>query len=399
MEVPFLRPDGTVCVTPGYDPATQLVYRPVAGLTIPPIPEMPTTEDLSAACGRIAEMLGEFPYADDASYANAIALLMSPAARPAIAGPTPLAFIDKPAPGTGATLLADAIAYVFTGRTAPLTGAPAKEEEWEKLITSALLAGTTFIAFDNIHRPLASAALSRALTATTWRNRLLGSHDFPVLAQRATWLATGNNLRTRGDIARRGFWIRLDTKMARPWTRDPAAFAHPGLLPWLRDVRGELIAAVLTLLRAYFTAGCPQPASLPVLGSFEAWVQLIGGTLAMARIPGFLGNLEALYERLDEETSEAEAFIRALAAAFPEGRVFTGAQILERLRAADGAALRVALPPDLAEALDSEKKGGFTRRLGWWLRDQEDRRYEGGLRLVRRGKDRTSAIEWRVISG
>jgi hypothetical protein len=399
MEVPFLRPDGTVCVTPGYDPATQLVYRPAAGLAIPPIPETPTTEDLSAACGRIAEMLAEFPYADDASYANAIALLMSPAARPAVAGPTPLAFIDKPAPGTGATLLADAIAYVFTGRTAPLTGAPAKEEEWEKLITSALLAGTTFIAFDNIHRPLASAALSRALTATTWRNRVLGGHDFPILAQRATWLATGNNLRTRGDIARRGFWIRLDTKMARPWTRDPAAFAHPGLLPWLREARGELIAAVLTLLRAYFAAGCPTPTSLPVLGSFEAWVQLIGGTLAVARIPGFLGNLDALYERLDEETAEAEAFIRALAAAFPQGRVFTGAQILEQLRTVDGAALRAALPPDLAEALDSEKKGGFTRRLGWWLRDQEDRRYEGGIRLVRRGKDRTSAIEWRVVLG
>jgi hypothetical protein len=41
----------------------------------------------------------------------------------------------------------------------------------------------------------------------------------PDLLNRAVWMMTGNNLRLSADIARRTVRVRLDAKMAQPWTR------------------------------------------------------------------------------------------------------------------------------------------------------------------------------------
>jgi hypothetical protein len=54
------------------------------------------------------------------------------------------------------------------------------------------------------------------------------------------------------------------------------------------------------------------------LGSFEAWAEIVGGMVAFAGIPGFLGNLEALYEKADEGGAEWEGFLSAWWAACGE---------------------------------------------------------------------------------
>jgi len=52
------------------------------------------------------ELLIDFPFADEASRANALALLLLPYVRPLIVGPTPLHLITAPTQGTGKDLLA-----------------------------------------------------------------------------------------------------------------------------------------------------------------------------------------------------------------------------------------------------------------------------------------------------
>ena len=106
-ETPALRPVGTILDRPGYDPATGLYYLPPRGFTAPAVPSHPSQAEVRAAVDLIEEAIGEFPYADAASRANTWALLLTPILRPAIRGNTPLALIDKPQAGTGASLLAE----------------------------------------------------------------------------------------------------------------------------------------------------------------------------------------------------------------------------------------------------------------------------------------------------
>src|SRR5262249_39847120 len=128
------------------------------------------------------------------------------------------------------------------------------------------------------------------------------------LPQRATWMATGNNLRVGGDIARRCYWIHLDALTARPWQRD--GFRHKDLGQYVLDHRGPLLTAALTLGEAGFAAGCP-PASVAKVGGFEAWARTVGGVLAHAGVEGFLGNLDGLYAQVDEEEVAWEMFLKA----------------------------------------------------------------------------------------
>ncbi len=77
------------------------------------------------------------------------------------------------------------------------------------------------------------------------------------------------------------------------------ASAIPDLLGWARAQRGDLIWAALTLWRAWLAAGAPE--GQVRLGMFERWSAVLGGLLATAGVPGFLGNREELYDKADEE--------------------------------------------------------------------------------------------------
>jgi putative DNA primase/helicase len=64
------------------------------------------------------DLFGEFPFVGDAERAHVLALVLLPFVRPMISGPTPLHMVEKPAPGTGAGLMIDAISIIATGTSA-----------------------------------------------------------------------------------------------------------------------------------------------------------------------------------------------------------------------------------------------------------------------------------------
>jgi hypothetical protein len=393
VEAPIMRPDGTIFDTPGYDPQTRLYYRPVKGFDVPEIPPAPSRADIEAAIRLLNEAVGEFPYEDGSSAANTLGLMLTPLVRQAVNGPVPLALIDKPQAGTGGSLLAETVAVIGSGRTAEMLGAPRDEEEWRKQITAKLAAGATMISVDNVEGALYAPSLARALTARTWTDRVLGRSETVTVMQHATWIATGNNIQLRGDLPRRCYWIRLDAREARPWQRQN--FRHPDLLGWVTKNRGRLIHALLTLARAWFAAGKPKAPNLPRLGSFEAWTETVGGMVAFAGIPGFLGNLEALYDKADEGSAEWEEFLLAWWEAFGEKPV-TVAQLAKKVE--NDEELKEALPPDLAEVLD-KSKASFSRRLGNALSKRAGTRYgEDALHVVRAGELRR-AVRWQLQKG
>jgi hypothetical protein len=389
VEFPVFRPDGTLIYQPGYDSTTHLVYVPDPHLHIPPIPFHPTSEDITAARSLVQEAVGEFPYQDSASYANAIALLLTPLIRQAIDGHVPLALIDATRSGTGKTLLAETVALIATGRRAALMAAPYDDDEWRKRIASTLSEGATVIIFDNLRGRLQSASLDLALTSHTVQERILGQSKNGTYAQRATWIATGNNVQIGGDLPRRSYWIRMDAQTDKPWTR--RGYKHD-LLEWVPEHRGALIAALLTIARAWYAAGKPH-VHLPSIGGFQKWVDTVGGILAYVGIPCFLGNLDAHYEQADNEALQWPAFLHAWYDRYQDREVLV-ADVVRDIITGACKELAGALPDELSDV----HTGDLKRRLGKALAQRVGSRYdESGLHFVRASINRRSgAVYWKA---
>jgi hypothetical protein len=105
-------------------------------------------------------------------------------------------------------------------------------------------------------------------------------------------------------MARRTVRVRLDAHTDRPWQR--SGFKHPKLRQYVRDRRGDIIAAQLTIAQAWLQAGRPRGSQS--LGMFEDWADVLGGIFDVANVPAFLQGQESIYESSDVETREWRVF-------------------------------------------------------------------------------------------
>ena len=308
VSTPVFGRNGVLLTEPGYHPDARLLYHAAPGFSVAEIPERPTDAQIAAARALILDdLLGEFPFVGAPERAHAVALLLLGFLRAMIDGPTPLHLIEKPTPGTGATLMVDAISTILTGAGASVMTEGRDDEEWRKRITAKLRQIPSMVLIDNLRRELDASALAAALTAPFWEDRILGVSEMVRLPIRCTWIATGNNPAFSNEMARRLVRIRLDARVDQPWRRD--AFRHPDLMGWVRSNRGMLVGACLTLCQAWIAAG--QPKGNRSLGSYENWAQIIGGVLETIGVEGFLGNLNEALEASDAEGGAWRAFVQA----------------------------------------------------------------------------------------
>ena len=387
-EAPFIRPDGVIVSQAGYDAATRTFYAPVGNMEGFFVPDRPTADEVDGARGLIEDALDEFPFAEAASRANAFALFITSEIRPAIQGNIPMGLADAPQAGSGKTLLASIVSEKTSGSAAAMRPAPIRDDdEWRKTLTATIQAGHCLTIFDNVDHVLDSPSLALAVTTSTWTDRILGRTELVTLPQRTVFIATGNNIVLGGDLPRRCYWIRLDAQCSEPWRN--RQFRHPDLRGWVQSNRGRLLGAVLTLARAWFVAGCPQPATT-ILGSFEEWCRIVGGILEFAGVSGFLGNLDELYRQSDPTVAAWEAFLIELF----NWKSKSGFKVADAVaRAKEDEKLRSTLPEDLG---DLEPVGGFRRRLGKALLKRVGRRYgESGIHLVRLDTNQ-GAVVWDV---
>lgn len=393
IESPVIRKDGTILETPGYDPATGLFYTKPKDLLLPAISPEPTREEVELAKYYLEEILCDFPFKASTDKANAMGLQITPIIRPAIRGAVPMALVDAPTPGTGKTLYTDIISIIATGKNAPVAGIPRDDDEMRKFLTSTLLAGNLLGCFDNIDHPIWSPSLCRLLTCTEWRDRILGKSEEVRLPHLTTWICNGNNLKLRGDLARRCFPIHFDSGMSKPWER--TKFKHPRLREWVSSYRGDFIAAILTIARAWFVAGSPKPGTdLPVLGGFEAWTEMIGGILGFIGIEGFLGNLKDFHTQVDLGAVEWEAFLSAwleYVGAEPQTCKAVAKVLRERGEFA------ATLPDNLGNILKDPEKS-FEKSLGNALNRKENRPYGEKNLAFQRDSTAARAIKWKVVS-
>ena len=394
---PFFRPDGTIVALRGYDPATRLYHEPsfAAGDNSRiEVAEEPADEDLQGAVEIVDEAVSDFPYVDKASAANTLALLLTPIMRNVTPGPVPLSVIDKPTPGTGGSLLAEVVALLATGSPAGMMSAPRDDEEVRKQLTSALMRGNLIVTIDNVDSVLSAPSLSRALSSDHWEDRVLGRSEMIRVPQRATWIASGNNIQLGGDMPRRAYWIRLDAGVERPWQRE--GFKHPELKPWIAANRSKLLSALLTMGRAWFARGAPQ--GRITLGGFEGWAHTIGGVLDVAGISGFLANLDEMYERAADGTHDWSAFLEAWREAYGD-EARTTKQLAADLHnsSEEYAALREALPDEFGIADPERPDKALSRRLGNRFKKREGKPHGERRLCLKRAGSHMNAKLWQVV--
>jgi hypothetical protein len=146
VEAPQVDEMGRVLLKPGYDSPMQLYYAPSSDLRDLSVPVNPTESEVRWAKKQILdELLYDFPFADEASKANAVAELVTSLVRSAFRGPVPALGIDAVTPNSGKTYLAGTFSRVATGRVDVLTTAPSSNEsgEFRKKITSFCLRALT----------------------------------------------------------------------------------------------------------------------------------------------------------------------------------------------------------------------------------------------------------------
>lgn len=304
MPLVTIKPSGMHLRTvQGYDEPTRSWYEPL--VDIPDVPMEPSADDVADARDMIEQLLGGFAFEDNASKANAIAMLFSPLLRNA-AGPfTPMFVIRAPQQGSGKSTLAALLTIIHTGESLSPTPFTDNDEEMTKNLTALLNAGDPIIVFDNMERTLRSAILAGILTSGSLRSRVLGKNDQDLkVNDRAVWVATGNNLKVDSDFARRTASIVLNPRESRPETR---SFEINDITGWAERNRAELIWSMLVLVAHWAREGQKRASygsEKWVNGQYRNWVDVIGGVIESA---GFDDTGELLSNRGEVDSSNDEA--------------------------------------------------------------------------------------------
>jgi len=302
INAPIFSAEGELNTSVGYQPQTLRYFHPNGSFQLRTVTANPSQDQITEAREILmVELMGDFAFVSDADRTNALAAVVLPFARKLVDGPTPLHLIEAPSPASGKSLLANVIGIVATGKSPAAMTEAKQEEEWRKRITAKLMTGPELVLIDNLQAHLDSPSFAAVLTTETWEDRVLGFSQITNLPVFCTWLATGNNPTMSLEITRRTVPARLDVGVEQPW-RMTRKFRHPSLLKWVGDNRPSLVWSVLTLVQAWIANG--RPKGQKTLGSYESYVEVLGGVFQVAGIEGFLDNLDRTYSAVDRESTD-----------------------------------------------------------------------------------------------
>ena len=322
---PIIRADGLILNEPGYDRQTGMLFLPDEGLDTLSIPDSPTAADVKRARELILTPLEEFPFVSEDDRATYIGLAFTPALRQLFPPPYQMGVITATNPASGKTFLATMLRILHGG--VHRGEMPRDDAELRKSITAALMDTTApVVVFDNLAGVVKSPVLDSLLTSDTHSDRWLGHNRNVTAANDRLWIATGNNAQFAGDLGRRIAPVHLDPPEAN-WQQHQ--FKIKDVEGWMREHRGEYLAAILTIARGWINDG--KPAKRVRADSFGIWVEGLRGMLTWARFQGTFGgsfNPNAVTED-DQEWAE---FLTELHRVF-QGQSFTVAAIITSLTA------------------------------------------------------------------
>ncbi|MEV2203699.1 bifunctional DNA primase/polymerase [Streptomyces fradiae] len=318
---PVIRRDGTLLDSLGYDRATGLYLEPRVPLRR--LAPQVTRESLERAKAIVLDqVLKDFPWVAASDRAHFLGALLTPILRPYFHGPTPMFVLTATAAGTGKSLLKDIFRYCYGIAD---TAWPENDTELRKSITTQLYGtGQPVVVLDNLPNGyvIKSPVLSALLTSEVWGDRVLGATSKVSMPNDRVWIVTGNSLRTGGDNGRRVLWVRLDADCPDPDQRDN--FTIGDLRPWLRSNASTLVAALVTLVRAWVAAGAPTIRVRK--GDYSEWASMMAGLLGFLGVDGWMADRDEARDQ-DDELQEWSLFLEMWRETYGEEPLTTGALI------------------------------------------------------------------------
>jgi hypothetical protein len=277
--LPIILADGTVLSERGLDRARGIVFRVPAELQ----QLMPRQQDCTPlAVAEAMRFLADEWLCDVATdYAGKcvlLALALTIIERAALPE-RPAFFATAGQRGGGKTTVISMLSVAVLGRRAAAAAWSPSEEERRKALFAYLGEGVALLVWDNIPRgaAISCASIEKALTAETYKDRILGVSETRTVPASTIQVFTGNNIAPRGDMASRSLQARLSVDRPDPENR---TFKHPDPIAWTEANRGRILAALYTILRGNprLRASNPGPAET----RFKAWWHLVGSAVEHA---------------------------------------------------------------------------------------------------------------------
>lgn len=389
-DIPFIRADGTIFSTPGYDPQTGTLLRPSVEIEL--LPASLTRDDARASAKVLLKLVDQFPFASDDDAVVWVAGVLTGAARPAIDGPTPGVAVNGNRAGTGKGLLIDGAGRLVWDCDVPTTTYPTDPIEAQKVKVAVALAGNPAVNFDNVEegQSYGNPAIDSAITSREINDRILGtSKNTGRLPLRVCWWLNGNNISPGKDAHRRWLVCNLCTDLERPEERGDIEI--PDLRAYISEHRAELVRHILIILKAHADAGYPNDGWAP-LGSFEAWDRIVRGAVWYATGRDCCSTRRVAAEEAPERL-EKLALLEAWRQLQQGGEDGIGVTVEDAVQRA------IENPQgDLHHALMKRSRDGKTpdvRRVGNFIRGMKGAMI-GGLKFYKAGEHRRSAM-WRVM--
>jgi hypothetical protein len=351
VEAPTLRADDTILQVAGYDKISGLLFD-AGGATFPTIPDKPTKADAVVALKVATDLVAEYPFVLDdenaphgahdkpcASRSATLATMFTALVRRQM-DRAPVEGIDANSISSGKSHLCDLISIIATGREAAVMTLPPTDEEAAKVFLAVLMNGDPVVVIDNVlpSQAVGGAVLSSIVTQSSFKGRVLGASRIVEVPTNVTILINGNNVVFSADMASRAIKSRLNAGLENPDTRKFSRDLHA----YAKEHRGEIIVAILTILRAYIVAG--RSAGF-VPSRFPQWDSLARGALVWLDQPDpQLTRVEI--DAVDPERSDLGGLLTAFAACFGDKKV-TSKQICDLINGSSagdaGRALQAAL--------------------------------------------------------
>ena len=316
ITAPTLRADGSLLNKAGYDLKTELIYEPVGNVL--DIPMYPSRGQALQAIQELWKPFENFPFCGPVDRAVHLAALLTAAVRSSMTVAPGFAY-DAPTQGSGKTLLARCVGVLLSG-TEPSVWphtAGRDDEEIRKRIFTVLRSGARVLIWDNVVGAFDSPSMASCMTSPMLTDRVLGQSISSTVPNRMMLILTGNNLTLQGEMPRRVLVCRIDPAVERPFSR------HFELEPfgYCRANRQKMIAAALTLIRAYLTHGVATALN-GRLASFEDWDECVRHSVSYANelMPDTFGDVMdsiVANQAADPELETLTIFLKAWFDAFP----------------------------------------------------------------------------------
>jgi len=224
---------------------------------------------------------------------------------------------------SGKTLLAK-IAIMAVHRVFNAQSWKAKEEDLQKVIDAEVLAGSSYVCFDNVRAYVASPSIEGLMTSPDWTGRVLGETRMFTAKNRLSVFITGNELNVSPDMMHRCLWCDLFVSEGNVQEREVENLIDEVYLQDMEN-RRRILSALWAIVRAWHEAGMPKASSFgckPRLG-FERWCETIGGMVPFAGFGDCLvqpklettgnseqRNVDALVQRLRDMTLADDVLVR-----------------------------------------------------------------------------------------